>query len=416
LLTNHFTPADSFTFVYEGRDSLHVPGERWFAGDPDGVDDAFLGFAENPLGGVSRLKETLTAGLEFVQERGEGVVLLISSSTDYCDYRLANALLRDLGPLLQAGIPVNIVDYCYTYYKYLYIDGRYFHNNDYLNRNLAQMTGGGYLSTQDYTNQSLAQMLTGMLGYLRGKQTVFEVQTDLANGFCTGRYTISSIGAGTSTWDTPIIQIGRYFGSFPFIAEFSALVDGEPVTQIFSFEETEVVGLDSGAAQAWAGEAIRELEDEPQTNQVSASIVDLSLRERVLSTYTAFLALEPNDTLAACAACRDESGPTAVNEPLDKDTTEAEVLAAYPNPFNSITTIRVRLAEGMTPEESTLRIYNTLGQLVRTFEASNLQARGVSLVRWDGTNNSGETASSGVYFVVLNTPRGTHAAKLLMMK
>jgi flagellar hook assembly protein FlgD len=70
----------------------------------------------------------------------------------------------------------------------------------------------------------------------------------------------------------------------------------------------------------------------------------------------------------------------------------------------------------MTPEESTLRIYNTLGQLVRTFEASNLQARGVSLVRWDGTNNSGETASSGVYFVVLNTPRGTHAAKLLMMK
>jgi hypothetical protein len=279
------------------------------------------------------------------------------------------------------------------------------------------MTGGGYLTTPDWNQTSLGGMLEGILSYLRGPQTVFEVQTDVENGFCTGRFNLSGTGAGGSTgWDTPMIQLGKFYGSFPFTVEFSALVKGEPVTQTVRIEEHEAVSVDSAAAQAWAGRAIQDMEVQAMTNQIISSIVDLSLRERVLSTHTAFLALEPNDTIAACASCTDESGATDVEEDAATDTTSAETLEAYPNPFNSTTNIRVKLPAGTTPEQSALRICNTLGQVVRTFDTSVLEPSASTVVRWDGDNDGGGRVSSGVYFVILTTPRGTRSVKVLLVR
>jgi len=84
----------------------------------------------------------------------------------------------------------------------------------------------------------------------------------------------------------------------------------------------------------------------------------------------------------------------------------------YPNPFNPVTTIRYQL-----PEERwvTLRIYNVLGQLVRTL-VDQQQPAGYYTVRWSGRDNNGRLLSSGIHFYRLQAGEYVVTRKMLFIK
>jgi serine protease AprX len=65
----------------------------------------------------------------------------------------------------------------------------------------------------------------------------------------------------------------------------------------------------------------------------------------------------------------------------------------FPNPFNPATTIVYSLPNA---GPVTLRVYNVLGQEVRTL-VDETQARGEHTSLWDGTNKSGSRVATGVY-------------------
>ncbi|HXH19712.1 MAG TPA: hypothetical protein VNJ07_11585, partial [Chitinophagales bacterium] len=67
---------------------------------------------------------------------------------------------------------------------------------------------------------------------------------------------------------------------------------------------------DTLTRKIWAGNFIYAREQEQQLNSTKREIIDTSLANRVLSLYTAFLALEPNDTISACETCEDDSDNT----------------------------------------------------------------------------------------------------------
>lgn len=85
----------------------------------------------------------------------------------------------------------------------------------------------------------------------------------------------------------------------------------------------------------------------------------------------------------------------------------------YPNPFNPSTRIRFEL-----PKESkiTLRIYNTLGQVVRTLAENVLYLPGYWHVMWDGKDERGAIAASGVYFYRLEADGFIATKKMMMIK
>ena len=89
-----------------------------------------------------------------------------------------------------------------------------------------------------------------------------------------------------------------------------------------------------------------------------------------------------------------------------------ELAQNYPNPFNPSTTIVFAL-----PYRSHVRleIFNAIGQHVRTLCDSDLPA-GTSDVVWDGRDNRGDAASSGVYFYRLKADNRTIARKMLLLK
>ena len=92
--------------------------------------------------------------------------------------------------------------------------------------------------------------------------------------------------------------------------------------------------------------------------------------------------------------------------------TEYSLSQNYPNPFNADTHIEFKLANaGYT----TLRIYNTTGQLVRILVDEHLDAS-VHKVRWDGRNDSGKLVSSGVYFYRLASGSFIETKKMTFLR
>lgn len=88
-------------------------------------------------------------------------------------------------------------------------------------------------------------------------------------------------------------------------------------------------------------------------------------------------------------------------------------LSNYPNPFNPSTTISFNvLSENETTE---LTIYNMKGQKVKTLIKENLTVD-VHTVTWNGLDESGRNAASGVYFYQLTNGSASETKKLILMK
>jgi len=75
------------------------------------------------------------------------------------------------------------------------------------------------------------------------------------------------------------------------------------------------------------------------------------------------------------------------------------LISAFPNPANPETSISYSISQS---GQVTLKVYNTLGQLVRTL-VDEIKAPGVYTTHWNGRDESGNNVSSGVYFYQLRS-------------
>jgi hypothetical protein len=104
--------------------------------------------------------------------------------------------------------------------------------------------------------------------------------------------------------------------------------------------------------------------------------------------------------------------PTNVSDSFSQLPREFALRQNYPNPFNPTTIINYDLP---TAGHVELRIYNTLGQEIRTLVTS-IQQPGTYNVTWDGRNNSGMVVPSGVYFYQLQAGAVVETRKMILMR
>jgi len=90
-------------------------------------------------------------------------------------------------------------------------------------------------------------------------------------------------------------------------------------------------------------------------------------------------------------------------------------LQAYANPFKGQTNLKIRLAQNWKIADLSLRIYNLMGQVVKTFHPPMTAEREISLT-WDGRNDFNQMVASGTYLFVMTTPEHRHTLKLLLLK
>ena len=84
----------------------------------------------------------------------------------------------------------------------------------------------------------------------------------------------------------------------------------------------------------------------------------------------------------------------------------------FPNPFNPETTIKYQLPQTANVR---LEIYNVAGQKVTTL-VDRQQAAGLRSVDWDGTSQSGEAVSSGIYIYRIETGDFSEARKMVLIR
>jgi hypothetical protein len=117
---------------------------------------------------------------------------------------------------------------------------------------------------------------------------------------------------------------------------------------------------------------------------------------------------------------RDFDEPLAVEDNPAGNTPERFTLSQnYPNPFNPTTTISFTVYGSQfivhSPIRTTLKIYNILGQLVRTLVDEDKLPGRYNII-WDGKDNSGKEVGSGIYFYQLRTKEYNTTRKMVLLR
>jgi hypothetical protein len=134
-----------------------------------------------------------------------------------------------------------------------------------------------------------------------------------------------------------------------------------------------------------------------------------------LGTYTANIMFTTNDPDYPTFAlpCTLDVVMTGIeDEPTTAIPTAISLDQNFPNPFNPQTEISFGLpANGLV----SIDVYDVMGRKVATVANEEMTA-GYHSVIWKGTNDSGESVSSGVYFYKLTQGDNTVTKKMIMLK
>ncbi|MGH7601432.1 MAG: T9SS type A sorting domain-containing protein, partial [bacterium] len=85
---------------------------------------------------------------------------------------------------------------------------------------------------------------------------------------------------------------------------------------------------------------------------------------------------------------------------------------AHPNPFNPSTQIRFAMKNAGIAK---LRIYNLNGQLIREL-LNEYRVAGEHRVPWDGRDDRGRAAASGVYFIRFEAGKEVEVNKVMLVR
>jgi hypothetical protein len=104
--------------------------------------------------------------------------------------------------------------------------------------------------------------------------------------------------------------------------------------------------------------------------------------------------------------------PGTRNQPVAQTARITALSSVHPNPFNPETTVDFSLAKS---SDVTVAVFDVRGALVRVL-VDGTQSAGDHSVRWNGVDEGGRPAASGVYFVRMIAGSYTEVRKIVMLK
>ncbi len=102
----------------------------------------------------------------------------------------------------------------------------------------------------------------------------------------------------------------------------------------------------------------------------------------------------------------------AINEQMTTAPASYKLYQNYPNPFNPATTIAYDLS---SPAYVNLVIFDITGRKIRTLQSGYREAGSYQVI-WDGRDDEGKRAASGIYLYRLQADKFTQTRKLMLLK
>lgn len=384
------TPRDSFQIVASRPGNALRVTDGWVQADTASVRAAINGIGA--LEDTTRLDVVLPEAIVAAQSRPFATVVLVNASDAERTFARANALLASL----PASLPrIDVFDAA-TYNRLLFQGGKSWAGNEYLDQLLTQRSGGS--KTFYAYHFRVEGMLRSGFGLLAPRLAAYDILPVNTGGASYGRFEVTPGGDLTR----PYVQLGRYLGTAPTAVQ-GAATRGNGVINLS--QSVQALPADSTLRQLWWGQELRRLEGLPADNTTVAAILAGSLRQNVLTTRSALLALDPALGGMVCMTCVDESRNPPVSTEDGPAVGEAE-LRAMPNPFRTTLTLRVTLATPTPAEAITAEVYDVLGRRVRALPLTDTGLLTSFTLTWDGRTEAGTPVATGTYAVVVQTPAG----------
>ena len=399
MLTEYLAPSDSFN-VFFSSTSINKIHSGWLPADDLTMQSVFAGLLPNWTSDEELLDDLVVAGIEYIQANGGEVIFLTDFMHQYSYNN--NAILSAIQLAQNPTVPINVVNFNpvnnYTsYYLHepmaLNSGGNYFHHE-------WRNSGGNWSSTYLQITR-FDELMRDCFSSTAPSLDFYQVNVNVANGVSYAEYEVSA--GPVQSMNRPYVEIGKYFGSPSFDIQYVQLAGS--AFQVSNHAVVLPVVADSMNKKIWNGLHIANLESASSFSSVAQEIIDSSRANRVLSLNTAFLALEPNDTLPPCVDCDDESNPGG-NTGLNEQDESLVAFTASPNPFDEFVLFEFSLEGGLELVDNKIRIFNLSGQLIAEIEIPTGQAN--YEIKWDAT-----ALQPGIYFASLETTEGKYTFKLV---
>lgn len=291
-----------------------------------------------------------------------GTILLISNSGEYNSESSAEYVIDSY-----ANKPrhpkISIIDLAKNQSKY-WVDGFQYQGNEYVYQELAS-TFGGYFSESLDGKVSISGAMRDGLIELGPDLFTFYVNTDVADfGRTFGAYQVQA--TASQSYDQAFMQVGKFVKDTTFVVKITLERENGDL-EFLGFGLNDVISdvqSDTIVRKYWAAQRVRELTIDAEKGDEDAigSIVEFSLRESFITSYTAFLALEPEDTNnVVCLNCEDPD-ITGITDGLGNLS-----ISVFPNPVDEFLNLNFDQSNFHVQR---IQIYNLLGDLILEFEVN----------------------------------------------
>ena len=339
---SHFSEEDSMNILFSGILNQWA-SEDWMV--TDSITKSWISntISASEVTGYSNLTNLLLDAYQFIIENGNvGNIVLISNSNYYSSISATNDFLQTINGVFDgSGIKIHVVDIDdINHYEERFWSGEsYFYGNEYLFVTMSGQRGGEYWSIQNVGFTDALDLATSSLSPSLG---AMDIHITRAQGFTHSSYSIGN-GLTFPYSDQPIGITGVSVGTGDYSISCSAIENDGSIHQlVVPILENEVFVLDTVSDNIWGGLKQRQMYGIDQTNTVIQAIIQNSKDYRVLSKYTAFLALEPDE---GPLTIENEDPFTEPTVGIFEQPDEQVSFAIYPNPFTANLSIDISVAK-----------------------------------------------------------------------
>ncbi len=412
------SPQDSINMIVAYADIVQA-SDRWLPAILSNLDTIFTRCTGRPFLHFNSSQELFAAGTHFLQSQAtRGEVVWITNRIDLpTTTDGGQAYAKEIESHFPAGTVFHILNLDnVTDLRYTKDYGYMVETFPFLSA-LTRDTGGNLFFLRFHPLKTLFDAL--FFEKVSHYQEM-EVQVRFQNGYSYNKQ-LFSLFRGYYPLDFPVIQTGQFEGTFPADVTVIGRTSDTLAIRTFRIQASDVVAGSPEIATAWYGHHLQELARKSQSTWMVNNMIDLSLRSRILTAYTAFLVPNPEAEQYYKEHQESQNKNYRGNQPGTGIAGNGRLpdhpflLQAYPNPFNPATTLRIQIPLKLRHEPVTLRIFNVLGQEVRQWHLTVPQS-GTLEITWNATDQRGQAVPSGTYFVIVQVKNQVKRLKVLLMR
>jgi hypothetical protein len=404
VILANLNASDSINIMIGDKSTINV-FDRWVPCHKDTINSLIDSTFYNKIGFYSYLADLMYDGISFSTKFNNTSSIILLTSSEYAPTpTTANPIIQKCLQLMEPNIyKATTIDFSDIHYSKYTINKEDYYGDQYFNEKIAQLTGSDYYSVKG-SSSTVFSMLNTAFTTLKGTITDIGIYVEPADGITIAETSENLIDQSSNT--KLIYEYGKIEGGYPIDIKLSALLDGKPVIQKHQIDFQSVV-KDDESAKMWNWKYLRTLEDKNnKTKKESNDLTSRSISNRILTTQTAFLCLEP------WMMHRD----TAEGDPTTSVQEELSVVGldiSYgPNPIENNLQIELKITDENTMI-SFIGIYDVIGNLIKEFYIDSY-SRSINL-NWDASSENQMKVAPGVYYLVIKTNSGSKILKLVVL-